>query len=79
MSELFFEYEYVKSKDVLMKQIDKCGGRHAQQVIYSTFHSGLTQVCLRLQEKKDWEDNIKRAIRKVTENWCVDTTRDYFI
>lgn len=40
-----FEYVYVKSKDELMKQIDACEGKHTQQAIYSTFHSGLTQVC----------------------------------
>lgn len=39
------EYEYVKDKVKLMKQIDECEGIHTQQAIYSTFHSGLTQVC----------------------------------
>ena len=40
-----FEYEYIKDKVILMKQIDECEGKHTQQAIYSTFHSGLTQVC----------------------------------
>lgn len=42
---LNFEYEYVKNKADLIQQIDSCEGRHTQQAIYSTFHSGLTQVC----------------------------------
>ncbi len=43
--ELTFEYEYIESKEELMKQIDECEGKHTQQAIYSTFHSALTQVC----------------------------------
>lgn len=43
--ELNFKYEYIESKEKLMKQIDECEGRHTQQAIYSTFHSALTQVC----------------------------------
>jgi len=40
-----FEYEFVQSKEELIKQIDECEGRHTQQAIYSTFHSAITQVC----------------------------------
>ena len=36
-------------------------------------------VRLRLQEKKDWEERARQAIRKVTENWCGEYTRNYFI
>ena len=42
---MMFEYEYVKSKNDLIKQIDECEGKHVQQVVYSTFHSAITQVC----------------------------------
>ncbi len=40
-----FEYEYIEKKEDLIKQIDECEGRHVQQAVYSTFHSGLTQIC----------------------------------
>lgn len=40
-----FEYEYIESKEALMKQIDSCEGKHTQQAIYSTFHGAITQVC----------------------------------
>lgn len=40
-----FEYEYVENKEELIKQIDMCEGKHIQQAVYSTFHSGLTQIC----------------------------------
>lgn len=40
-----FEYEFVPTKEELIKQIDKCEGVHTQQAIYSTFHSAITQVC----------------------------------
>jgi len=45
MERINFEYEYIESKEKLMKQIDECEGKHTQQAIYSTFHSALTQVC----------------------------------
>jgi len=53
-----FEYEYVKDKSVLMKQIDECEGVHMQQAIYSTFHSALTQVCFGCKKIRS---NIKRT------------------
>jgi len=40
-----FDYEVIESKEELIKIIDSCEGKHTQQAIYSTFHSGLTQVC----------------------------------
>ena len=52
-----FNYEYVPSKEDLMKQIDECEGVHTQQAIYSTFHSALTQVCFGCQRVRS---NIKR-------------------
>lgn len=38
-------YEFIESKEELMKLIDECESHHTQQAIYSTFHSALTQVC----------------------------------
>lgn len=52
-----FDYEYIESKDELMKIIDSCEGRHTQQAIYSTFHSALTQVCFGCNKIRS---NIKR-------------------
>ena len=40
-----FYYEYIPSKEEIIKQIDECEGKHTQQAIYSTFHSAITQVC----------------------------------
>lgn len=40
-----FEYEYVPTKEEIIKQIDKCESHHVQQAIYSTYHSAITQVC----------------------------------
>ena len=42
---MMFEYEYIKSKEELIKIIEDCEGKHVQQAVFSTFHSGLTQVC----------------------------------
>lgn len=39
------EYVWVKTIEELVKQIAECEGKHTQQAVYSTFHSGLTQVC----------------------------------
>lgn len=40
-----FEYEYIETQEEVRKQIQKCEGKHMQQVAYSTFHDSLTQIC----------------------------------
>ena len=43
MSDL--KFEKLESQEAVRKQIQLCEGRHSQQVVYSTFHDALTQVC----------------------------------
>ena len=50
------------SKGVVESNIENCEGKHIQQVIYSTYHRALTQICfgctkIRTSIKK--EDLIK--------------------
>lgn len=40
-----FQYEYFKNQEDVRRHIQNCEGKHVQQVAYSTFHDGLTQVC----------------------------------
>lgn len=40
-----FSYEYYETQEEVRKHIQDCEGRHIQQVAYSTFHDGLTQIC----------------------------------
>jgi len=40
-----FNYQYVPTVEEVRKYIQSCEGRHMQQVAYSTFHDGLTQIC----------------------------------
>lgn len=40
-----FTYEYIPLMQDVRKHIQECEGRHKQQVAYSTFHDGLTQLC----------------------------------
>jgi len=40
-----FEYKYIKTQEEVRFCIKQCEGRHTQQVVYSTFHDALTQVC----------------------------------
>ena len=42
---MIFIYEYVSKMEDVRKHIQSCEGRHVQQVAYSTFHDGLTQIC----------------------------------
>ena len=37
--------EHFKTQEEVRKHIQACEGKHMQQVAYSTFHDGLTQVC----------------------------------
>jgi hypothetical protein len=39
------KFEYIEDMQKLREQIQRCEGRHRQQVCYSTFHDALTQVC----------------------------------
>jgi len=39
------EFQWCKTQDEVRKHIQVCEGRHSQQVVYSTFHDALTQVC----------------------------------
>lgn len=45
-----FYYEFVETQEEVRKHIQDCEGRHPQQVVYSTFHDGLTQVCFGCQK-----------------------------
>lgn len=45
MSEVVLVFERLVSQEAVRKQIQKCEGKHSQQVVYSTFHDCLTQVC----------------------------------
>ena len=40
-----FTYEYVSELDEVREHIRKCEGKHIQQVVYSTFHDTITQIC----------------------------------
>lgn len=40
-----FEYVYVEYQNEVREQIQRCEGKHMQQVAYSTYHDALTQIC----------------------------------
>lgn len=42
---IIFDYEWFETKDEIEEYIDECEGKHKQQVVYSTYHSALTQIC----------------------------------
>lgn len=42
---MIFDYEYVESFDAIRAQVKECEGPHPQQVIFSTYHGALTQIC----------------------------------
>ena len=39
-----FDYEFMSIEET-HKAIQKCEGRHSQQVAFSSFHDALTQIC----------------------------------
>lgn len=41
---ILLEVEFL-SKGIVEAHIEGCEGKHVQQVIYSTYHKTLTQVC----------------------------------
>jgi len=40
-----FKLEVLKSQKEVRDFIQDCEGEHIQQVVYSTYHDALTQVC----------------------------------
>jgi hypothetical protein len=42
---ILFEYEYLLTIEDVHKEIQKCEGRHSQQIAFSSFHDALTQIC----------------------------------
>ena len=40
-----FDYEFLETQEEVRQHIQECEGNHTQQVIYSTFHDALTQIC----------------------------------
>lgn len=47
------EYQFVQTIEEIDKQIQDCEGKHSQQVVYSTFHHALTQIC--------WTEKVVRS------------------
>jgi len=39
-----FEYEYMDEYE-LRNKIRECEGKHVQQVVFSTYHDSITQIC----------------------------------
>lgn len=44
-NQMTFNYQYFRTLDEVRKHIQQCERHHLQQVAYSTFHDGLTQIC----------------------------------
>jgi len=40
-----FEVEYYELDSMIKGAIADCEGKHVQQVVYSTYHGALTQIC----------------------------------
>lgn len=55
----FMKFEYLKTQEEVRKQIQECEGRHSQQVVYSTFHDALTQVCYGCRKVRSNREFIK--------------------
>lgn len=40
-----FDIVFLNNKEYLEQCIQECEGNHIQQVVYSTYHKALTQIC----------------------------------
>lgn len=45
MDKILFEFKHLNSQEEVRKHVRDCEGKHPQQVVYSTFHDTLTQIC----------------------------------
>ena len=60
-NKILFEYEHLDTVEEVRKHIQECEGYHSQQVMYSTFHDALTQICF---DCRTIRSNIKIIERK---------------
>lgn len=56
-----FDIKYIKTVEGVREYIQRCEGKHAQQVAYSTFHDCLTQVCFGCKKVRTSMGQSKRA------------------
>lgn len=42
---MILEFEKMETQEEVRKHIQECEGKHIQQVVYSTYHDALTQIC----------------------------------
>lgn len=40
-----FDVEFYELDAMIKGAINECEGKHVQQVVYSTYHGALTQIC----------------------------------
>jgi len=68
-------FEYLSEKE-LKKQIKLCEGKHIQQVVYSSYHNALTQVCFTCKKVRT---SLKQKPTKSVDidNKSVDENKDY--
>ena len=55
------EFEQLQSQEEVRKHIKECEGKHIQQVVYSTYHDALTQICYGCKKIRSnlKEENLK--------------------
>ena len=55
-----FELKFLKKAEV-ERNIKNCEGNHIQQVVYSTYHQALTQICFGCKKVRTslTEDDLK--------------------
>jgi len=39
------EFEHFATQGQVRHQIQRCEGKHKQQIVYSSYHDALTQIC----------------------------------
>jgi len=52
------KFEYCETQEEVRKHIKECEGKHIQQVVYSTFHDALTQICFGCKKVRTNMSNI---------------------
>ena len=61
-----------KTKEIVEQHIEHCEGEHIQQVIYSTYHKALTQICFgckKVRTSLTEEENLsKQGLKEMHPN-----------
>ena len=72
-----FKYERMPNEATVKMYIEKCEGKHIQQVVYSTYHKAFTQICFGCKKIRSTMEVPEDVSHESQETNLEDGVRNY--